>query len=86
VTHLLKTWPVFFNAIRDGRKTFEIRLDDRGFSVGDTLILRKWEPADLEWTCPREQEIRKVTYILRDTDYAGIVPGYVVMGLAKEEA
>ncbi len=82
--HLLKTWPVFFNAIRDGRKTFEVRLDDRMFTVGDVLILRKWEPNQENWANPREQEIRKVTYILRDTDFPGIASGYVVMALAKE--
>lgn len=40
--HELKTLPVFFQAIVDGRKTFEVRRNDRGFEPGDKLFLREW--------------------------------------------
>ena len=43
--HDLKTWPRHFQAIWDGRKSFEMRRNDRGYKVGDTLILREWEPS-----------------------------------------
>ena len=39
--HTLKTDREVFQAVRDGRKTFEIRLNDRAFRVGDTLILHE---------------------------------------------
>lgn len=42
--HRLKTWPVYFQAIRDGRKNFEIRKNDRDFNEGDILILEEWDP------------------------------------------
>ena len=29
----------YFDAVANGTKTFEIRKDDRGFRVGDTLVL-----------------------------------------------
>jgi hypothetical protein len=44
-THTLKTWPEPFQAIVDGRKGFEIRKDDRGFAVGDRLVLHEWDPS-----------------------------------------
>jgi hypothetical protein len=42
--HHLKTWPVFFQPIRDGSKTFEIRKNDRDFQIGDILILEEFDP------------------------------------------
>ena len=39
--HELKTWPQFFDSIVDGTKTFELRKDDRGFEVGDAVLLRE---------------------------------------------
>ena len=43
--HILKCWPNAFDAVASGAKTFEWRKDDRGFEVGDILVLRKWNPA-----------------------------------------
>lgn len=40
--HQLKTWPMHFDNVIDGTKTFELRKDDRGFNKGDILILREW--------------------------------------------
>jgi hypothetical protein len=44
-THELKCWPHAFDAIKDGRKTFEVRSNkDRDFDAGDYLLLRRWDP------------------------------------------
>lgn len=42
--HVLKTWPDQYRKVVDGTKTFEWRLDDRGYAVGDTLLLMEFEP------------------------------------------
>jgi hypothetical protein len=42
-THHLKTHPAPFADVEAGRKTFEIRKDDRGYKVGDTLVLEEWD-------------------------------------------
>ena len=39
--HELKTLPEYFEAVRKGDKTFELREDDRNFKVGDYLALNE---------------------------------------------
>lgn len=47
VEHQLKCLPQYFAAVREGRKTVEIRKDDRGgFAPGDVLILYEWDHKD----------------------------------------
>lgn len=41
---MLKCWPEPFLAIVEGRKTHEFRRNDRGYAVGDVLILVYWDP------------------------------------------
>lgn len=76
--HDLKTWPEYFSAVLDGRKTFEIReATDRFFHCGDTLLLREWDPWTSEYT---GRELRcTVTYV---TNFAQ-QPGFVVMAVAQ---
>ena len=48
MNHELKTDPEPFNDIIEGRKTFEIRWNDRNFQVGDRLILRQTKHTAIE--------------------------------------
>jgi len=48
--HELKTWTEFFWDIKAGRKTFEVRVNDRDFEVGDYLVLREWEAIPQRYT------------------------------------
>jgi hypothetical protein len=80
-THELKTVQPYFDAVFYGEKTFELRRDDRGFAVGDVLVLREWDAAAGAYG-PRTFR-RRVTYVLRD--YPGVTPGYAVLGLAPED-
>ena len=87
--HELKTWPPFFDAIVDGRKTFEVRNNDRGFNAGDVLHLREYDPSkpmasDYFRYTGRELRVR-VTYVLSGEKF-GVKDGFVVMGIQKAEA
>ena len=73
--HCLKVTPEFFPALACGDKTFEARLNDRDFKVGDVLVLQEW---DQVYT--REAVTKVVTYILHGGRF-GIQEGHVVMGL-----
>lgn len=48
--HKLKTWPEFFNQVLAGRKTGELRKDDRGFEADDVIYLEEWDPETEEYT------------------------------------
>lgn len=62
-THTLKCWPAHFQAVKRGEKSFEYRSDDRGFEVGDVLVLREFDP-ETETESGEEFSVR-VTYIAR---------------------
>lgn len=85
MTHELKTYPNYFDAVVRGEKTFEVRRDDRGFQKGDILRLvrhdgvlyRRSEEYGYEY-------FAEITYVLTGGQF-GIEPGYVVMGLKSLE-
>jgi ASC-1-like (ASCH) protein len=76
--HNLKTRPEFFNELWLGRKTFEVRKDDRDFQVGDTLVLREWNPQSESYT--GRDVVSEVTYILQGGQF-GVEEGYCVLAL-----
>lgn len=83
VTHELKTWPAYFDAVQRGEKTFEVRRDDRGFQKGDVVRLRCWIPGAVTSGRYRGDEITlQISYVLTGGQF-GIEPGYVVLGLKE---
>jgi ASC-1-like (ASCH) protein len=57
-----KVWSKFFEKIKSGEKTFEVRLADTEYKVGDVLVLKEWDPDNNKYT---GREIRKtITYVL----------------------
>jgi hypothetical protein len=68
-THYLKTWPLYFEEVHQGRKTFEVRVNDRHFQEGDNIILEEWDPKTEHYT-GRVCEFR-AGYILPVKDMPG---------------
>jgi hypothetical protein len=76
--HVLKCWSSPFEAMRAGRKTFEYRLNDRDFQVGDRLLLQEYEPEARVLT--GESLAMRVVYLLAGGAF-GVPEGYCVMGV-----
>lgn len=75
--HELKCLPEYFEALASGKKTFEIRKNDRGFKVGDLIALNEFEPTDEpyegcnEMPMPVRISVEKFDRISNDGSYSG---------------
>ena len=47
---MLKSWPKFFRPIVSETRTHELREDDRGYAVGDSLELHEYDPDSASYT------------------------------------
>ena len=83
--HELKVWPMFYDALAAGIKTFEVRFNDRNFKPGQMLRLREYSPQGSVYSgreCHRE-----IAYVLSGDECPGfgVEPGYVVLGLQNPQ-
>lgn len=76
----LKILPVYFPEVCAGRKRAELRKDDRGFRVGDNLMLREW--TGKEYTGRRV--IVRVTHILRNAPEYGLQDGFCILSIEPD--
>ena len=85
-THELKTDPIVFQDMWIGSKTFDIRFNDRDFSVGDRTIQKetKYSSKEMENGEPLEYTGREIivdiNYILHGPAY-GLGDGWVIMSI-----
>lgn len=87
--HTLKTWPVFFKAVEDGLKPFELRKHDRLFAPGDTIVLQEYnEPDDQSFGGYTGKELTfEVSYMLTAEQFPnGLKKGYCILGLKEKES
>lgn len=70
--HVLKTREPFYTDVLEGRKTFELRVDDRGIQVGDFLDLRRELDDGVE---TGERFVVQVTHRLTGSDLAMVAGG-----------
>ena len=76
--HEIKCREPYFREVRCGRKTFEVRKNDRGYQDGDVLILRAWD-VDAGFL-PADPVVCRVTYMLNGGQF-GIEQGNCILGI-----
>lgn len=75
--HTLKIWPDFFADVISGAKKYEIRKNDRGFKLGDELILQEWNPHTAKFS--GRSCVVRVVHITYGSD---LPPGVIALGVA----
>jgi hypothetical protein len=80
--HHLKTEAAYWDAVADGSKTFELRVNDRNYAVGDGLVLYRLDDKGAVELPPRTLHC-VVTYLLDGMDWRGVLD--VVLSISTVE-
>jgi ASC-1-like (ASCH) protein len=77
-----KTWSKYYQLVKSGDKTFEIRRDDRDTTPkpGDEIVLIETYDGTKEETGDRLT--KKVTYVLPYVEFEGLSLGYIAIGFS----
>ena len=81
MTHYIKIKESYANAVDEGRKNFEVRLNDRGYNAGDEVVftvVNKFDMTDLYH--PLTKKKFKITYVHSGL---GMQNDYVVFGIKE---
>lgn len=78
--HDVKLGTTFFDDVKTGRKTFELRKNDCGYKEGDTIVMHEYKDGT---TTGRTIE-KKIVYMLED--FTGLEDGYCILGLGEVKA
>ena len=89
--HEKKLTQPYFDYVRLGIKTFELRKNDCDYQVGDLIILKEWRKNEYtkfdkiimsnpqDWDFTGREITARITYMLED--YAGLEKGYCILGI-----
>lgn len=81
--HKLKLHKEFVKPVLEGKKTFEIRFNDRNYRVGDTLEFLPFDLEAKEVSMPEiEGKVFEITYLLKGW---GLQDNYVVFAFKNKE-
>lgn len=78
--HDVKLGTTFFDDVKTGRKTFELRKNDRGYKEGDTIVMHE----EKDGTTTGRTIEKKIVYMLED--FTGLEDGYCILGLGEVKA
>jgi len=79
-THTIKLKEGFCDAVLEGRKTFEIRYNDRGYQTGDLVRFSPVDSADRIVQHRIADKLYEITYVLSGW---GIPDDYVVFAIKE---
>ena len=89
--HNLKLDTEYFDDVKSGKKSFEIRKDDRGYEVGDLLLLRRYKDGEFgvnryymmssSFDMTDEEEADTITAVVTYVTNYAQQDGYVVLGI-----
>lgn len=77
--HRLKLAKMFFDAVDTGKKSFELRKNDRNYQIGDILELHEMSNGEETGRVTEKQ----VIYVLEG--FKGLEEGYCILGLSEVE-
>ena len=77
--HELKIKENYYNDIKKGIKTFELRRNDRDFQVGDMILFKVVD--DNENIIKEDNEYHLITYVLKDVEEYGLDKDYCILGI-----
>lgn len=78
--HEIKIQKQFAEAVLDGRKTFEVRENDRGYQAGDQVVFKVMDGELLIENHALNRKTFDITYVLNGW---GIKNNYVVFGIKR---
>ena len=79
--HHIKIQKQFADAVMSGEKTFEIRINDRGYQKGDLIrfqVVDEWYP---NTSHPLNDKVFEITYVLSGW---GLCEGYVAFAIKEK--
>lgn len=85
--HHVKVWPDFFEPLVSGKKSFDVRENNRNYKVGDTIVFHEYNDRKGVYT-ERQTAPMLITYVLQGGGAGSIAPlrgvahNYVVIALA----
>lgn len=84
--HVLKVDFKYANAILNGKKSFEVRKNDRNFMVGDEVVFKvlidKGSYAGAETAHPLNRIVYRIDYVLNN--FEGLAQKYVAFSISRE--
>ena len=78
--HQIRLAAMYYDDVASGKKSFELRKNDRGYKVGDTLEMQEFKDGRFMGRIIRA----KIVYMLED--YTGLEDGYCILGTEVEAA